>query len=125
MFVPRLEAHFRRLGEEAKRGIVARLGAGRGARNKALAPKARGAGPLGGKKVAAQVSAAEVTPRADGFRIVAHGIEVTVFHAGRKDGTQPPRPIMSLSTVDRAIWTQRTADELARQITDYMARGAR
>jgi hypothetical protein len=125
MFVPRLEPHFRALGEEARRTIVAKLASGRGARGKALAPKKRGKGPLGGKSVPVQAASADVIPRPDGFRLLAHGLEITVFHAGTKDGTQPARPIMSLSTADRKRWTQQTADELARQITAHMARGGR
>jgi hypothetical protein len=123
MFVPRLREHFESLGEEALRSIIFRLASGRGARGKALAPKKRGKGPLGGKTVAQQVSLADVIPRPDGFRLLAHGIEVTVFHAGTKDGSQPARPIMSISSADRRAYTQRTADELARQITAHMARG--
>lgn len=127
MFVPELRSLFQSFGEEAKRAILERLAAGRGLRGPSLARRKRetaNSSILGGETVFAQVAAADVRPRADGFRVVAHGIEVTVFHAGRERGKskQPPRKIMGATAADRKRWTKRTADELARQISAHMAR---
>lgn len=127
MFQPRLATLFRALGEEGKAGILARLYAGVDFNGKALPPKKHYDGDaLGGDRVPAQIAAADVRPRADGFSVTAHGIEVTVFAAGRKRGTsiQVARKVMGFSRAERRRWTELTADELAKQITTHIGRGA-
>jgi hypothetical protein len=127
MFFPRMRDLFRAFGEEAKAGILSRLARGLGANGRPLKDKKRKDGdPLGGSSVAAQIAAAVLTTRANGFSLLVHGIEATVFNAGRKNGRtkQPARKVMGFTRAERQRWTQRAADELARQITKQIARGA-
>lgn len=118
---------FERQADETKRAMAARLAAGVGVNGRPLAPKARNNGrPLGGATVPAAIDAAKVTVRADGFVVSVEGVESTVLNQGRQRGKaqQPPRKFLGISRADRRRFRQEAEDEVARQITAQIDRGA-
>jgi hypothetical protein len=118
-----LDPLFRRQGEENKRTTAVRLTSGVGLKGKALEPKKRRDGrPLGGRSVLQGIAAGRVSVYPDGFSVL-YPANVGLFHRGDKVD-QPPRPIVGMSKAEREKFQQQAADEIAKQLTAHLARGA-
>lgn len=116
-----LRAQHTRQGAQVKTRMASRLSVGQGVGGARLAPKARPDGrPLGGSLASAIVSA-PLNADLQGFS-VAFGETVERFHTGAPVHGQPPRPIVGLTTRERAELVREDAALATRQITARLRR---